>query len=131
MALTIPSMTPAPNAFGATLTNYQNQQPTSSTPIFAWGNGQEEADRFPVPANTWAIIMDRGQDVFYIKRRDAYGNAYPLEIYDFTKRVVTDPNAPVGRDEFNNLTKIVTRMSEQMNKVIDDLGINNTKEAEA
>lgn len=73
--------------------------------------------------------MDRGQDVFYIKRRDAYGNAYPLEIYDFTKRIIADPNAPVGRDEFNNLMQTVTQMSQKMSQLMTELGANEEASA--
>lgn len=124
MALTIPNQQMVQPAV-----NYQNQQNIPSTPIFAWANGQEEADRFPVPANSWAFIMDRGQDVFYIKRRDAYGNAYPLEIYDFTKRIIADPNAPVGRDEFNNLMQTVTQMSQKMSQLMTELGANEEASA--
>lgn len=117
MALNIPTAQPVQTA----TPNYQNQQFQSPNPIFAWSNGKDEAERYPIPANSWALLMDRNEDIFYIRRRDAYGNAYPIEIYDFTKRVVADPNAPVGREEFDKLTAMVA-------KLVDELGVNKEGE---
>lgn len=97
--------------------NYQNQQSIQQNPIFFWTNGQEEATRSPIPANSWALIMDKQADVFYIRRRDAYGNESPLEIYDFSKRVVIDPNSPVGREEFSNLTLTVSNLREGLDEI--------------
>lgn len=104
---------------------YTQAQPTMTAPIFMWVNGSDEATRAPVPANGWAFMMDRSEDVFYVKRCDSFGNAYPLEIYDFTKRVVANTSSEVvGRDEFNQLNQMVTQMSQQMSKFMEEFGIN-------
>lgn len=110
---------------------YQQPVPQMTNPIFAWAVSAEEANRCPVPANGWAFIMNRNEDVFYIKRADNYGNPYPLEIYDFTRRI-TQPESltGIGRDEFNKLNDTVSQISQQLanwSKIMEDLGA--TKEA--
>lgn len=40
-----------------------------------------------------------------------------MEIYDFSKRVVIDPNSPVGREEFSNLTLTVSNLREGLDEI--------------
>lgn len=40
-----------------------------------------------------------------------------MEIYDFSKRVVIDPNSPVGREEFNKLTLNVSNLREGLDEI--------------
>lgn len=133
MALQFPNTggMPTQRLASATTPPYQMAQSQPMTnPIFAWAVGIEEANRCPVPANGWAFIMDRNEDVFYIKRADSYGNPYPLEIYDFTKRVVQTDATAIGREEFNKLNDTVSQLAQQMtswSKIMEELGA--TKEA--
>lgn len=98
----------------------------TTNPIFAWASDENEANRCPVPANSWAIIMNRNEDVFYVKRCDRFSNPYPLEIYDFTKRVPPDPTAGmVRREEFDSLLGTINALSEKISgwdKVMTELG---------
>lgn len=87
-----------------------------------WVNGSEEASRCPIPANGWAILMDRNEDVFYIARCDAYGRAYPLETYDFTRRADPVPEGQIGRAEFDSLSQSVATITEQLQTLMNELG---------
>lgn len=87
--------------------NIAPRMPQPST-VFFWVENREEAERYPLGANCTAYMMEKNNQIFYVKRMDMYGNPYPLEVYRF-EQVIESNQSPdgIGREEFNMLTKSV------------------------
>lgn len=83
-----------------------------SMPVFV--NGIEEAERYPVVANSTAIFLDRNDSVFYIKSVDRFGYTTSFKIYDYVERAQAPEQTYVTKDEFKELCRSFDALREEL-----------------
>lgn len=107
----------------------------------SWVNGVAGANAFYTPPGCTSWLMDRTEDVFYIKSTDMSGFAMPLRIFDFRERV-TQPNQNVNppmdfvrREDMDKLMAQYAEMNNRYNQLNEqyaslarELGIQNNAE---
>lgn len=104
--------TQAPN-----MANYQpvSQPQQSVASGIIWVQGEQGAKGYPVAPGNSVLLMDTEDQVFYIKTTDSNGVPQPLKIYDYTERVVKEPQNQnpefVSRNEFEELKKMIEELT--------------------
>ena len=68
-------------------------------------NGIQEANAWVVQPGQRAFLMDRNENVFYIKSVNENGMPNPLEVYDYKKRGNTEQTAPESVDHAEYITR--------------------------
>lgn len=62
--------------------NYPQPMPNLNY-VFGFVHGRSGADAFYVPANCGAILFDLDTQLFYFKRCDQFGVAYPITVCEY------------------------------------------------
>lgn len=62
--------------------------------VFGFVHGMRGAESFYVPANCAAILFDLDAQVFYFKRCDQFGVAYPITVVEYNVRVPAQQRPP-------------------------------------
>ena len=70
---------------------YMQNPYDNNVPIFAFVNGIEQANSFPIPPNKSAILMDNTKSLFYVKETNPMGQSM-IKVYEFKE--VSQPQKP-------------------------------------
>ena len=93
-------------------------------------NGESGANAYLVGAGRKGLLFDFNMGKFWIKETDLNGIPQPIRTFSFNEETpkpqITQPgNGGVTRDEFMELTKSVSSLSDSVNKLLKDLGGDN------
>lgn len=99
--------------------NMMNFQPAPQQQSVAsgiiWVQGEQGAKGYPVAPGNSVLLMDTEDQVFYIKTTDNNGVPQPLKIYDYTERIIKEPQTQssdyVSRNEFEELKKMIEELT--------------------
>lgn len=105
------SMT-APNSMNIQST--QTPQPNT----FVWVSGEQAARSYPIAPGATVLMMDSEAQTFYIKKADASGRPFPLEIYDFAPRAMQQQSAPQVESNFVKMEDIDRIVEEKVNAAL-------------
>lgn len=105
------SMT-APNSMNIQST--QTPQPNT----FVWVSGEQAARSYPIAPGATVLMMDSEAQTFYIKKADASGRPFPLEIYDFAPRAMQQQAAPQTESNFVKMEDIDRIVEEKVNAAL-------------
>lgn len=78
---------------------------------------REDADRYPVAANTTVVLMNFSTYKFWVKSAGSNGLIQTFDEYDFKKVVYKDPNV-VSREEFDSLSSSMSRIESMLNSLM-------------
>lgn len=73
-----------------------------------WVANEQAAECYFVAANSMVRLWDSNKNVFYVKKADATGRLYPMEIYEYRKieqRRTTNENELDYQKQINNLNE--------------------------
>lgn len=65
--------------------NYMNNNNNQDERLFV--SNYQAAEAYPVAPNSFVRLWDSNANCFYEKRADASGRLYPIEIYEYKKKV--------------------------------------------
>lgn len=101
--------------------NYYQQPIYNDTPnsmIAVFVNGDAGANAYPVASGNTVLLMDFNSNKFWLK-----SNPQGLRTFTFTEEVKQpEIHESVTRDEFNNLSKSVSALADNVNKLLQELG---------
>lgn len=101
----------------------QNRQPQIFTMLVS---GEDLPNTYPVGLNCIGLFIDFNACKFWV-RENLTGVPKPLRVFSFNE-IIQQPTyqntdeSIVSREEFNNLSQNVGNLSEQINKLIAELG---------
>ena len=98
-------------------------QPMNNTIMTVPVQGEAGANMYPVAAGNTVLLIDFNAGKFWLKSNE---NGIPSQLRTFTFKEeiqkIQNGGSSVTRDEFNTLTQSVTALSENLNKLITELG---------
>lgn len=97
--------------------NTMNIQPTQTPQpnTFVWVSGEQAARSYPIAPGATVLMMDSEAQTFYIKKADASGRPFPLEIYDFAPRAAQQQLSPQAESNFVKMEDIDRIVEEKVN----------------
>jgi len=104
-------------------TGVQNENPFFTSFV----NGESGANAYLVGAGRTGLLFDFNLGKFWIKETDSNGIPKPIRTFSFKEETPQPQTAQqnvngVSRDEFTQLTKSVSMLSDSVNKLLKDLG---------
>lgn len=97
---------------------YSNQPSVSPQNTFVWVSGEQAARSYPVAPGATVLMMDSDASTFYIKKADASGRPFPLEIYDFVRRDETPATAAGTNQNFVKMEELDGIIEEKVKKFL-------------
>jgi len=109
-----------PQSYSTTAPNSINFQPTQTQQpnTFVWVSGEQAARSYPIAPGATVLMMDSEAQTFYIKKADASGRPFPLEIYDFAPRAAQQQTAPQAESNFVKMEDIDRIVEEKVNAAL-------------
>lgn len=104
-----------------------NQQPSNANSMMVIPvQGENTVNMYPVALGTTIFFIDFNAGKFWIKSNE---NGIPSQPRSFTFKEdvpqIQNGGSVVSRDEFNQLTQNVGTLTEQLNKLVKELGGSN------
>jgi len=81
----------------------QTQQGSQNGGMFYFVNSQKEAEDWVVGAGQTVFFFERNNPVFYIKSVAQNGLSQPVEVYDYTQRIISEN--PITKDHVEYVTR--------------------------
>lgn len=103
-----------------TYTNTSAAVSFSASPqnTFVWVSGEQAARSYPVAPGATVLMMDSDASTFYIKKADASGKPFPLEIYDFVRRDETPAAAAGANQNFVKMEELDGIIEEKVKAIL-------------
>ena len=97
-----------------------SQSPSNVNVI--WISDEDEAKRYPIGPNSAVVLWDAKNNKIYLKKADATGNP-STKTYSLIEDAQVEEPSPtyVTEESFNNISKIVTELTEEIKSMKKDI----------
>lgn len=82
-----------------------------------WVQDENQANAYLVAPNSFVRLWDVRGGTFYEKKTDAMGRPYPMEIYEYRRKIMDNTEIPnLPKDFTEDINKILARLDALENK---------------
>lgn len=101
----------------------QFNQPMSNAIMTVPVQGESGANMYPVAMGNTVLLIDFNAGKFWLKSNEG-GIPSPLRTFNFKEEIpkIQNDSNSVSREEFNTLAQSVSTMSDNLSKLITELG---------
>ena len=104
--------------------NMYQQPAPQNTDERIWVQNETSAEAYLVAPNGFVRLWDASQPIFYEKHADSSGRPYPMEVYEYSRRV---PKKAVKDDDGINAYEDKFKAIESRLKAIEEVLQNDTE----